>query len=266
MEMDPSIRTFPDIGQRAFGHKGRLMVSTAMNSELYLVVAGYLILEGDNINKLIPNLQIHIGGFTIGGATISAIVAALIILPTVWLQDLSLLSYVSASGALASTVFLLSLSWNAAIDGTGFHGRGTAIRWSGIPNAVGLYAFCYSAHPVLPTLYTSMRNRNHFSSVLLVCFSLCTLGYAAAAVLGYLMFGQDVQSQITLDLPAGKLSSRVALYTTLVNPIAKYALMLTPTINSAKSMVPSHYNKRLTHLVVHYSASPLQYWCHQFAT
>ncbi|XP_028768982.1 amino acid transporter AVT1I-like [Neltuma alba] len=250
MDMDPDIRTFPDIGQRAFGHKGRLMVSIAMNSELYLVVAGYLILEGDNINKLIPNLEIDIGGFTIGGPTLSAIVAALIILPTVWLQDLSLLSYVSATGALASTVFLLSLWWNAALDGTGFHGKGTVWRWGGIPNAVGLYAFCYSAHPVLPTLYTSMRNRSHFSTVLLVCFSLCTVGYAAAAVLGYLMFGQDVQSQITLDLPAGKLSSRVAIYTTLVNPIAKYALMLTPTINAAKGMVPSHYNKRLTHLVV----------------
>lgn len=64
------------------------------------------------------------------------------------------------------------------------------------------------------------------------------------------MFGQDVQSQVTLDLPAGKLSSRIAIYTTLVNPIAKYALMLTPTINAAKSMVPLHYNKRLTHIVV----------------
>lgn len=80
--------------------------------------------------------------------------------------------------------------------------------------------------------------------MLLVCFSLCTLGYAAAAaatVLGYLKFGQDVQSQITLDLPAGKLSPRLAIYTTLVIPIAKYAWMLTPTIKSAKSMVPSHW-------------------------
>ncbi|KAK4274836.1 hypothetical protein QN277_018006 [Acacia crassicarpa] len=250
MDMDPNIRTFPDIGQRAFGQKGRLMVSIAMNSELYLVVAGYLILEGDNINNLIPNLHIDIGGFTIGGATLSAIVAALIIMPTVWLQDLSLLSYVSATGALASAVFLLSLLWNAALDGTGFNGKGTVFRWSGIPNAVGLYAFCYSAHPVLPTLYTSMRNRSRFSSVLAICFSLCTLGYAAAAVLGYLMFGQDVQSQVTLNLPSGELSSRVAIFTTLVNPIAKYTLMLTPTINAAKSMVPSHYNKTLTHLVV----------------
>ncbi|XP_054794993.1 amino acid transporter AVT1I-like [Prosopis cineraria] len=252
MDMDSDIKTFPDIGDRAFGRKGRLMVSIAMNSELYLVVTGYLILEGDNLNKLIPNINLHIAGLTIGGTTLFAIVAALVILPTVWLQDLSLLSYVSASGALASTVFLVSLLWNATIDGTGFHGKGTTIfKWSGIPAAVSLYAFCYSAHPVLPTLYNSMRNKSQFSNVLLVCFSICTLGYAAAAILGYLMFGQDVESQVTLNLPTGKFSSQVAIYTTLVNPIAKYALMLTPIVNAVKKIVSCHYNnKRLTHLIV----------------
>jgi vesicular inhibitory amino acid transporter len=52
------------------------------------------------------------------------------------------------------------------------------------------------------------------------------------AVFGYLMFGSNVQSQITLNLPIEKLSSRVAIYTTLVNPIAKYALMVTPIVNA----------------------------------
>ncbi|KAL1370150.1 amino acid transporter AVT1I [Arachis duranensis] len=251
MDMDPHIRTFPDIGQRAFGDKGRLMVSIAMNSELYLVVTGYLILEGDNLNKLIPNVEVNIGGLVIGGTTIFAILATIVILPTVLLEDLSLLSYVSASGALASTVFLLSLLWNGTIDGTGFHGKGTVFRWSGIPAAVSLYAFCYSAHPVLPTLYNAMRNKNQFSSVLFVCFLVCTLGYAAAAILGYLMFGEDVESQVTLNLPTGKFSSQVAIYTTLVNPIAKYALMLTPIVNAVKNKISCNYRKkRLTHVIV----------------
>ncbi|MED6110480.1 hypothetical protein PIB30_043312 [Stylosanthes scabra] len=252
MDMDPHIRTFPDIGQRAFGDKGRLMVSIAMNSELYLVVTGYLILEGDNLNKLIPNVEVNLGGgYVIGGTTIFAILAAIVILPTVLLEDLSLLSYVSASGALASTVFLLSLLWNGTIDGTGFNGKGTVFRWSGIPAAVSLYAFCYSAHPVLPTLYNAMRNKNQFSTVLFVCFLVCTLGYAAAAILGYLMFGDEVESQVTLNLPTGKFSSQVAIYTTLVNPIAKYALMLTPIVNAVKNKISCNYRKkRLTHVIV----------------
>ncbi|KAK7305447.1 hypothetical protein VNO77_43353 [Canavalia gladiata] len=250
MDMDPDIRTFPDIGQRAFGDKGRLIVSIAMNSELYLVVTGFLILEGDNINKLVPNVQLHLAGSTIGGTTIFTMIAALVILPTVLLEDLSLLSYVSASGALASSIFLLSLFWNGSIDGTGFHERGTFLRLSGIPAAVSLYAFCYSAHPILPTLHNSMRNKTQFSRVLFVCFSVCTFGYAAAGVLGYLMFGEKVDSQVTLDLPTGKFSSQLAIYTTLVNPITKYALMLTPIINAVKNKISWHYNKRFTHMLV----------------
>ncbi|KAG4994858.1 hypothetical protein JHK84_031825 [Glycine max] len=250
MDMDPVIKNFPDIGQRAFGDKGRIIVSIAMNSELYLVVTGFLILEGDNLNKLVPNMQLELAGLTIGGTSIFTMIAALVILPSVLLEDLSMLSYVSASGALASSIFLLSIFWNGTIDGTGFHAKGTIFRLSGIPAAVSLYAFCYSAHPILPTLYNSMRDKSQFSKVLSACFTVCTLGYAAAGVLGYLMFGQEVESQVTLNLPTGKFSSHVAIFTTLVNPITKYALMLTPVINAVKNKVSWHYNKRFTHMFV----------------
>lgn len=165
MDMDPVIKNFPDIGQRAFGDKGRIIVSIAMNSELYLVVTGFLILEGDNLDKLVPNMQLELAGLTIGGTSIFTMIAALVILPSVLLEDLSMLSYVSASGALASSIFLLSIFWNGTIDGTGFHAKGTIFRLSGIPSAVSLYAFCYSAHPILPTLYNSMRDKSQFSRV-----------------------------------------------------------------------------------------------------
>lgn len=55
------------------------------------------------------------------------------------------------------------------------------------------------------------------------------------AILGYLMFGSELQSQITLNLPTEKLSSKVAIYTALLNPIAKYALMLKPIVDSFES-------------------------------
>ena len=86
--------------------------------------------------------------------------------------------------------------------------------------------------------------------VLLVCFTLCTISYASMAVFGYLMFGSNVQSQITLNLPIGKLSSRVAIYTTLVNPIAKYALMVTPLVNATRSWFPYQYNKKVLTLLI----------------
>ncbi|CAN6588650.1 unnamed protein product [Malus baccata var. baccata] len=219
MDVDSDIRTYPDIG--------------------------FLILEGDNLHNLFPGVELDVAGLRIGGEQCFIIVVALIILPTVWLDNLSLLSYVSASGVLASAIILGSILWTGAFEGIGFHQRGTPLKWNGIPTAVSLYAFCYCAHPVFPTLYTSMKNKRQFSNVLLLCFILCTICYASMAVFGYLMFGSTVQSQITLNLPTHKISSKVAIYTTLVNPISKYALMVTPVVNAAKKKFPSHYNKRL---------------------
>lgn len=60
------------------------------------------------------------------------------------------------------------------------------------------------------------------------------------AILGYLMFGRGVNSQITLNLPTGKVGSQVAIYTTLVTPLAKYALMLKPVAMSTESWFPTY--------------------------
>jgi len=86
--------------------------------------------------------------------------------------------------------------------------------------------------------------------VLVACFLACTLFYAAVAVLGYLMFGEDVKSQVTLNLPGGKFSSYVAIYTTLINPITKYALNLSPTIIAIRNNISWKYSKSFTHMLV----------------
>ncbi|CAL0299939.1 unnamed protein product [Lupinus luteus] len=244
MDMNCTIKTYPDIGHLAFGNIGKLIVSATMYTELYLVVTGFLILEGDNLNNLFQNTEIEIGGLAIGGKQLFVILVGLIILPTVLLDDLSLLSYISASGVLACVIIICSIFSTATFDGEiGFHEKGTLINWNGIPTAVSLYAFCYCAHPVFPSLYNSMRNKHQFSNVLLICFVLSTVGYASVAIIGYLMFGAEVESQITLNLPINRISSRIAIYTTLVNPISKYAVMVTPITNALKDLLPHQYKK-----------------------
>ena len=54
MDADQSIRSYPDIVERAFGTKGRTFASIVMNVELYLIVTSFLIVEGDNLVKIFP--------------------------------------------------------------------------------------------------------------------------------------------------------------------------------------------------------------------
>ncbi|KAG5527533.1 hypothetical protein RHGRI_028440 [Rhododendron griersonianum] len=244
MDVDPHVRSYPDIGELAFGNKGRIVVSVFMNMELYLVATGFLILEGDNLQNLLPGVGVEIAGVPIGGKQMFVVIVALVILPTVWLSNMNIISFISASGVLASVIILGSIVWAGAHDGIGFEQKGTLLNWKGIPTAVSLYAFCYCAHPVFPTLYTSMENKKQFSKVLLLCFLFCTVTYASMAVAGFLMFGSNVQSQITLNLPTKTFSSKVAIYTTLVNPVAKYALMVTPIVNAIENRFRAYYSKK----------------------
>lgn len=64
--------------------------------------------------------------------------------------------------------------------------------------------------------------------MLFICFAFSTFNYAFKGITGYLMYGDALESQITLNPPSGKISTKIAIYTTLVNPVVKYALMLAP--------------------------------------
>lgn len=250
MDFDTNIRSYPDIGEKAFGTKGRIFVSIFMHLELYLVATGFLILAGDNLHNLFPNFEINFYGITIGGKQSFVILVGLVIMPTVWINNMKTLSYVSATGVLASLIITASIFWAGTSDNIGFDQKGMLLNLGGIPTTFSLYAFCYCAHPVFPTLYTSMRNQKQFSMVLVTCFLFCTITYGTVAILGYLMFGSEVQSQITLNLPIENISSKVAIYTALVNPIAKYALMLMPIANAIENQFKSHCNKRSFSLLV----------------
>ncbi|KAK2636212.1 hypothetical protein Ddye_031004 [Dipteronia dyeriana] len=246
MDAHPLIKSYPDIGELAFGHKGRALVSILMYLELYLVAVEFLILEGDNLDKLFPNMGFKIGSLKIGGRQAFVLLTALIILPTTWLKSLGVLAYVSAGGALASVILPCCVLWVGAVDGVGFHERGLLLNWGGMPTAISLITFCYCGHAVLPTLCNSMKDRSQFSKVLLVCFVTSTINYGSMAVLGYLMYGDHLKSQVTLNLPQRKLGTKIAIYTTLINPLTNYAVIITPIASAIEDKTTFRNSRSLS--------------------
>lgn len=161
------IRSYPDIGYLAFGRLGRKAIGAIMYIELYLVAISFLILEGDNLDKLLPGTAVGLpGGYVLRGKQLFTLVAAVVILPTTWLRDLCVLAYVSAVGLLASVALTASLVW-AGVAEHGFHAAhdGNLFSLAGLPTSLSLYFVCFSGHGVFPTVYTSMRNKNDFTKV-----------------------------------------------------------------------------------------------------
>eukprot|EP00897_Mesotaenium_endlicherianum_P003166 jgi/Mesen1/2878/ME000175S02034 len=245
LEHRPGVYTYPDIGEAAFGRVGRWVIAVLLYGELYLVTVELLILEGDNLSSLYPGARVALGPLgTLSAHQAFVLLAALCVLPTVWLRDLGMLAYVSFFGVVASLVVTGGVWWVGAYGGVGFHHAGSLSHLAGLPAAVGLYGFCFSGHAVFPSIYASMKKPQHFNVVLAVAFIACTILYGGVATIGYLMYGDDIQSQITLNLPKHLVASKVAVWTTVVNPFTKYAITLNPVALALEELLPAAWNPR----------------------
>ncbi|KAF5959386.1 hypothetical protein HYC85_000595 [Camellia sinensis] len=256
LDSQPGLETYPDIGQAAFGNMGRFAISIILYAELYLklydikeknsecgLIGGtihaligltiwkactveHIILESDNLSALFPNAHLNLGAYELNSHHLFALLTTLAVLPTVWLRDLSVLSYISAGGVVASILVVICLFWAGLVDKVDFQSKGTTLNLTTLPVAIGLYGFCYSGHAVFPNIYTSMAKPSQYPAVLLTSFGICTLMYAGVGVMGYMMFGELTESQFTLNMPQDLLASKIAVWTTVVNPFTKYPFLI----------------------------------------
>ncbi|THG19947.1 hypothetical protein TEA_021568 [Camellia sinensis var. sinensis] len=235
LESSPGLETYPDIGQAAFGVPGRVCLASSC--------VEYLIMMSDNLSALFSNAQINFNGIHLDSYQMCTIISTLFILPTVWLRNLSLLSYISVGGVFTAVLVSLCLLWVGVVDQVGFHPIGLPLNLAKLPVTIGLFGFCFGCHSIFPNIYSSMKKPSQFPSVLTISFVTSGVLYAAVAICGFLMFGNSTKSQFTLNMPPQFIASKVAAWTTVVAPVTKYALTITPVAFSLEELLPSAQSK-----------------------
>eukprot|EP00899_Mesostigma_viride_P002522 jgi/Mesvir1/12270/Mv00480-RA.1 len=211
------LQSYEDIGDAAFGDAGRQFVTWVVYTELVGTLGLFFILEGDNIARIL-------------GSTDHATwmyLSALVIIPTTWLPDLKALAALGALGLLAVVGLTGVLSYYFFTGQYPAGAETTLVSLNTLPLTFGLLAFVFAGHAVFPNIKASMQEPEKYDLMLDYAYGIVGAVCAFVGVLGYTMFGKEVNEELTLSLPAGLLTT-IAMGLVVVNPFTKFALTLDP--------------------------------------
>ncbi|CAK5263708.1 unnamed protein product [Mycena citricolor] len=264
---DPRLRSYADIGRKAFGPKSTVFISILFCLELFAVSVILVTLYADSLNSLIPRYSSNT--YKLWGV--------FLLIPTVFLP-LSLLSYTSIFGILSSVLLVIVVFLDgvtkAEAPGSLWEPADTSFgidNYSRLGVAFGLFMAGVgrlSDYPELSSDGPSLVLRPCRHSLpcsrhdgpervrqddqlgfrmwtIPACWRACphlwlqlvaTSIYTLIAWAGYRMFGNSVSEEISMDLLAtpgyNVVLNQAALWMLVVSPLSKFALNTQP-LNTA---------------------------------
>ncbi|KAH8100648.1 transmembrane amino acid transporter protein-domain-containing protein [Cristinia sonorae] len=225
---DPRLRSYSDIGRKAFGRGCVPWINALFCLELFTVGVALVTLYADSLHSVEPSYS----------TTFYKCIGITILVPTM-LMPLSVLSYASIVGIL-STLLIVAVIFIDGFSKPDYPGS----LWSPAPTSwgiaslaelgvsFGLFMAGFSGHAVIPSLARDMVDPSQFDKMIDYAFCIATAVYATIGVAGYLMFGNSVSDEFSQDLmkvvgynPA---LNKIALWGLVLSPLSKYALATRP--------------------------------------
>ncbi|KAL5519122.1 hypothetical protein ACEPAH_805 [Sanghuangporus vaninii] len=237
MADDPQLRTYADIGNKAFGPHSRFLVSSLFCLELFTVGVVLVTLFADSLHSVMPTYS----------SEAYKLMGLVVLVPSVFFP-LSVLSYTSILGIL-STLLITAVLF---IDGLSKrHGPGSLwdpattslsiASWGKLGVAFGLFMAGFSGHAVLSSLARDMQNPKDFDKMINLAFIAATIIYALIGGCGYLMFGDSVSDEVSKDLLAtpgyNAFINKLAVWSLVVMPLTKFGLSTRPVVITLEIML-----------------------------
>jgi len=176
LEKSPGSRSYADIGQHAFGSRGRVLATTFIDLEIFMTLVSFTISLHDNLKTVFAGTQLRLPLWTkLSTSQLLTMIGVLIALPSLWLIDLSSISFLSFGGILMSIIIFTSVAYIAIFHVVKVNHCIPVLHLRKIPAISGLYIFCYAGHIVFPNLYKSMKDPSKFTKVSSITSKYCFL-------------------------------------------------------------------------------------------
>ncbi|CAA7407457.1 unnamed protein product [Spirodela intermedia] len=190
------IRSYGDLGEKAFGGRGRFLTELLVLVSQAGGATAYLVFIGQNLSSVFP------------GRIPSYAFLFLLVLPLeTAISFIRSLSAIAPFSALADVCNVLAMSI-VVKDDLQLLGDLSELRTRsafngvlGLPFAAGVAVFCFEGFSMTLPLEDSMAERETFRWVLSRAFLGITLCYAGFGIFGYLAYGDATRDIVTLNLP-----------------------------------------------------------------
>ncbi|KAM1036843.1 hypothetical protein FF1_031779 [Malus domestica] len=249
LDKHPKSRSYTDIGHNAFGSRGKILAASFIYMEIFMALVSYTISLHDNLARVFSGIQLNVSWAKLPKSQLLTLIAVFVALPSLWLRDLSSISFLSFCGVLMSLVIFISVACTAIFGGVKLNHTIPALQIHNIPAISGLYIFSFAGHIVFPNLYKAMKDPSKFTKVSIISFTLVTTLYTSLAFMGAKLYGPQVNPQITLSMPPHLIVTKIALWATVLTPMTKYALEFAPMAIQLEHNLPPSLSSRTKFLI-----------------
>lgn len=224
--------SYAAVGARAFGAYGQNAVRLVQMFNLSFVGIVYLVLIG-NAMESVHSFYPHEGSRS---KRLWILVSFCAAFPTVHFGGYRKVWIMSLIGLTALTaIVVLGIAFSC--DHIAKHDVASSLptfELKHLPAAFSMFLFAFSAHGIFPDLEDSMREKNHFGSVVAIVFIVNIALKAIFTGAGVLAYGDEVDPILTANLPVYARSSMAILIA--VNTWMSFPLPLIPLFRMIREM------------------------------
>lgn len=201
------VMSFGAIGEIAIGKIGSSLVDVCLVLSQVGFATAYLIFIGSNVFSVLNH---------IGEPSTYIFIAAVAVVPLVWLKDLKHLAFTSL---LADAAILFGIITIFAYDllklSDGVDSRAKSLRMGTLPLFFGVAVFAFEGVGLILPVQQTMQRPQDMPGLLRVTLLILTVIFISIGALSYMAYGAATADMITLNLPRNGLVSTVQVFYSL---------------------------------------------------